>query len=106
VADTVKWRLNTRFPLSSDYFMFSTLSMTTAIASFKVAEEDGAGAESSTIRHQRRAYLSPDVLRTYKLAAGEWVCLQAPDGGSQLVIAQLWPRTGVEDDSKLAWIQW
>ena len=76
-----------------------SLYIMSAVATFKVAETED-GAESSSIRQQRRAYLSPDVLRTYKLAAGEWVCLRAPDGEARKVIAQLWPRTGVEDDSE------
>ncbi len=54
----------------------------------------------SATRQNRRAHLSPDLLRDAKLAAGEWALLSsAPTGDKRSsVIVQLWPRAGLEDD--------
>ena len=70
------------------------------IATFTVAQSAEGSGEPSGFRQQKRAYLSPDVLRTYKLAAGDWVTL-TPSGGAdndKATAAQLWPRVDVEDD--------
>lgn len=73
--------------------------MSGPVVTLKVVQSDQTTAESSSIRTVKRAYLSPDVLRTYRLAAGEWVCLGAPSTDSaRPIIAQLWPRAGIEDD--------
>jgi hypothetical protein len=40
-------------------------------------------------REQRRAYISPDVLRTYKIPAGSWVVLAIDE---KYAVLQLWPR--------------
>ena len=67
-------------------------------AEFKVLElapDDG----TSSGRHQRRAYLSPEALRTHKLVAGDWALVQAQEPYHGAV--QLWPRVGLEDDSGL-----
>ena len=66
--------------------------------------------ESSSNRHNRRAYLSPDVLRIHHLIAGEWVVLSSDrrdtrsdfvnDFVNDFVIAQLWPRAGIEDNGE------
>ena len=64
-----------------------------SIISFRVHAFDSASTDSS--RRHRRAYLSPDVLRTYRLIAGDWVELRSPKGS---VVVQLWPRAGLEDD--------
>lgn len=57
------------------------------------ASQDSATTSSRNIR---RAYLSPDTLRTYKLTAGEWVRLTSTKGGE--VVVQLWPQAGVADN--------
>ncbi|WVQ80069.1 hypothetical protein IAT38_002170 [Cryptococcus sp. DSM 104549] len=50
---------------------------------------------TSIVRETRRAYLSPDLIRTHKLVAGDWVLLKA---GISTVVVQCWPRVGLEDD--------
>lgn len=61
---------------------------------------DTAEASTST-RHLRRAYLSPDVLRAHKLTAGDWARLRPAEGAEAgEVVVQLWPRSGVEDDGE------
>ena len=75
--------------------------MADPLAVFRVAGLNDASVESSSARFQRRAFLSPDVLRTYKLAAGEWISLKPHEGvDGQRVIVQLWPRAGVADEGK------
>lgn len=74
--------------------------MAHSVVTLRVVQTEDAIAESSSIRSQKRAYLSPDLLRTFKLAAGEWVCLRASSESTSSVIAQLWPRVGVEDDGE------
>jgi AAA family ATPase len=68
------------------------------ISTFKVIAPDQDQAEPSTLRSQRRAHLSPDVLRTYKLSAGQWVYLKPLDSDDAGIVVQLWPRTGLSDD--------
>lgn len=61
-----------------------------------------AGEASSTTRQNRRAYVSPDLLRTHKLPAGEWVSVTNSESSatSGSVVVQLWPRSGLEDDGE------
>lgn len=66
---------------------------------------DTAEASTST-RQLRRAYVSPDVLRAHKLIAGDWARLSSlaghvvPGTGGAEVVVQLWPRSGLDDDSQ------
>ncbi|WWD19137.1 hypothetical protein CI109_103595 [Kwoniella shandongensis] len=63
-----------------------------------VSQDAGPSAPRST-RENRRAYLSPDLLRTYKLVAGDWVLLNSEKEQEKGTVAvQLWPRVGLEDD--------
>lgn len=62
--------------------------MPAIISSLKLVIEP-VSSEASTARDQRRAYISPDVLRTYKIPAGTWVVLA---GGDRYAVLQLWPR--------------
>ena len=69
------------------------------VASLRVQPLD---SEASELRHNRRAYLTPDTLRTLGLVTGEWVSLTSrSDGATSLVAAQLWPRVGLDDDGTL-----
>ncbi|WVQ95019.1 hypothetical protein IAU59_002111 [Kwoniella sp. CBS 9459] len=52
-------------------------------------------SSSSPSREQRRAYLSPEVLRAQKIVAGEWILLRS---SKQVVVVQAWPRVGLDDD--------
>jgi AAA family ATPase len=58
------------------------------ITSLRLAIE--AADEFITSREQRRAYISPDALRTYKVPAGSWVILDT--GKRHAAVLQLWPR--------------
>ena len=72
--------------------------MSTDFATFKVTVV-GAGPSGVTgTRQLRRAYLPPNVLREHKLTAGEWVILSSETSETVIVVAQLWPRVGVQDD--------
>jgi AAA family ATPase len=52
-----------------------------------------AADEFITSREQRRAYISPDALRTYKIPAGSWVVLAT---GKKYAVLQLWPRASAD----------
>lgn len=58
-----------------------------------VAASQESGAAST--RNIRRAYISPDTLRTHKLIAGEWVKLSSSEGNA---VVQLWPQAGIADN--------
>ncbi|WRT68478.1 uncharacterized protein IL334_005454 [Kwoniella shivajii] len=60
-----------------------------------VADEAGPSVSGGT-RDIRRAYLSPDLLRTHKLVAGDWVLLKSDSG---IIAVQSWPRVGLDDDA-------
>jgi AAA family ATPase len=51
---------------------------------------------TASTRNIRRAYISPDTLRTHKLIAGEWVRLSSNSEGNAVV--QLWPQAGITDN--------
>lgn len=57
-------------------------------------------ASTSFARLHRRAYVSPDLLRAHKLAAGDWVSLRPFTDAEEAIVTQLWPRAGVEDDGE------
>jgi len=61
------------------------------ITSLRLAVE--AADEFITSREQRRAYISPDALRTYKIPAGSWVLLAI---GKEYAVLQLWPRASAD----------
>lgn len=69
-----------------------------------------AGGSQGTSRPNRRAHVAPELLRSHKLAAGEWTLLrraavakgEPDDKAIGWVVAQLWPRVGLEEDSKKA----
>lgn len=73
----------------------------------KLVCEPGVLAGPSTQREKRRAYISPDVLRTYKVAAGSWAVVSHPHpagengGGSQYTVLQLWPRATADPECML-----
>ncbi|KIR27535.1 AAA family ATPase [Cryptococcus deuterogattii 99/473] len=58
-------------------------------------EADTDVLKSIVSRDVRRAYISPATLRTHKVAAGDWVLFRS---GSAFIMAQAWPRTGVDDN--------
>lgn len=69
---------------------------------------EAGGSDAPPQRLNRRAHLAPELLRSRKLAAGEWVLLKASgpaavgeDNPIGWVVAQLWPRVGIEEDSGL-----
>jgi hypothetical protein len=66
----------------------SSSVMPPLITSLRLAVE--AADEFITSREQRRAYISPDALRTYKVPAGSWVILDT--GKRHAAVLQLWPR--------------
>jgi len=81
---------------------FATLSISTVDA-------EAGGSEVPLLRRNRRAHLAPELLRARKLAAGEWALLKGTGQQSAAaghedapgwVVAQLWPRVGLDDDSK------
>ncbi|OCF38540.1 AAA family ATPase [Kwoniella heveanensis CBS 569] len=59
------------------------------------ASSSTAGITSLT-RELRRAYLSPEILRSQKIVAGDWIFLKSM---KQAVVAQAWPRAGIDDDA-------
>jgi AAA family ATPase len=61
------------------------------ITTLRLAVE--AADEFITSREQRRAYISPDALRTYKIPAGSWVILAI---GKKYAVLQLWPRASAD----------
>lgn len=72
-------------------------------------EFEDSGSELPALRRSRRAHVSPDLLKTKKLCAGDWVLLRGTgaqrDESTELkplgwVVAQLWPRIGLEEDSE------
>lgn len=70
--------------------------MLEALVTLRVGLLEGS---TSSNRQNRRAYLSPDVLRTYKLAAGDWAILSPHNThDAAFAVVQLWPRAGLEDD--------
>ncbi len=75
----------------------SARKMLETVVTLRIIQHD---VGSSSIRHDRRAYLSPDLLRTYKLAAGEWAILSDRQEAQRFVIAQLWPKLSLEDDGQ------
>lgn len=66
--------------------------MPAIISSLKLVIEP-VSSETSAGRDQRRANISPDVLRTYKIPAGTWVVLT---GGDRYAVLQLWPRASAD----------
>jgi AAA family ATPase len=62
------------------------------ISSLKLVIEP-VSSDLSNARDQRRAYISPDVLRTYKIPAGSWVVLA---GSDRYAVLQLWPRVSAD----------
>jgi AAA family ATPase len=61
------------------------------ITSLRLATE--VADDFTTSREQRRAYISPDILRTYKIPAGSWVVLAI---GKKYAVLQLWPRASAD----------
>jgi hypothetical protein len=61
------------------------------ISSLRLTAEPFDGLYNS--RKQRRAYISPDVLRTYKIPAGAWAVLST---GDKYAVLQLWPRVSAD----------
>ncbi|WVW85544.1 hypothetical protein I302_107582 [Kwoniella bestiolae CBS 10118] len=70
--------------------------MTNAVARMRAIPDEAGPSVSRGTREIRRAYLSPDVLRTYKLIAGDWVLLKGEKGECAV---QIWPRAGLADDA-------
>ncbi|WWC71496.1 uncharacterized protein I206_105454 [Kwoniella pini CBS 10737] len=70
--------------------------MANVIASLRAIPDEAGPSVSRGTREIRRAYLSPDVLRTHKLVAGDWVLLKSANG---FAVVQPWPRVGIEDDA-------
>ncbi|WWD02312.1 hypothetical protein V865_000351 [Kwoniella europaea PYCC6329] len=70
--------------------------MPSSIARLKAIPDEAGPSASRGTREIRRAYLSPDVLRTYKLVAGDWVLLKSEKG---ICVVQIWPRVGLDDDA-------
>lgn len=78
--------------ISTDVALSSSV-MPPTITSLRLAVEP---VDDCTVsREQRRAYVSPDVLRTYKIPAGSWAVLAT---GKKYAVVQLWPRAsaGIE----------
>ena len=72
--------------ISTDVALSSSV-MPPTITSLRLAIEP---VDDCTVsREQRRAYVSPDVLRTYKIPAGSWMVLAI---GQKYAVVQLWPR--------------
>nr|XP_018261557.1 AAA family ATPase [Kwoniella dejecticola CBS 10117]OBR83715.1 AAA family ATPase [Kwoniella dejecticola CBS 10117] len=69
--------------------------MASAIVSLRAIPDDTGPSASRGTREIRRAHLSPDVLRTHKLVAGDWVLVKSETGS---LVVQTWPRVGLEDD--------
>lgn len=78
-----------------------------AVLSSMLLEVEASGSDALSQRRNRRAHVSPDLLRSKKLAAGEWVLLRATEAGNAAdgsgpsigwVVAQLWPRVGLDED--------
>ncbi|ORY35743.1 P-loop containing nucleoside triphosphate hydrolase protein [Naematelia encephala] len=73
--------------------------MSAVIVKLTVQRLEVEASTSASNRSARRAYLSPDVLRTYKIAAGEWVVLSGTEAGAtQSSVVQVWPQVGLDDD--------
>ncbi|KAK8854718.1 hypothetical protein IAR55_003457 [Kwoniella newhampshirensis] len=73
--------------------------MSTPLTRLRAIYTDAGPSAPRPPRENRRAYLSPDLLRTYKLVAGDWVLLNSDEEKEQsTVVVQLWPRAGLEDD--------
>ncbi|WWC90625.1 uncharacterized protein L201_005561 [Kwoniella dendrophila CBS 6074] len=70
--------------------------MAAPIAKLKATSDEAGPSATRGTREIRRAYLSPDVLRTYKLVAGDWITLKSETG---VIIVQAWPRVGLDDDA-------
>ncbi|OCF57516.1 AAA family ATPase [Kwoniella mangroviensis CBS 10435] len=70
--------------------------MSNPIARLKAIPDEAGPSASRGTREIRRAYLSPDVLRTFKLVAGDWVLLKLEKG---VCVVQIWPRVGLDDDA-------
>ena len=77
-------------------FCTSLSTMPGSICCLRLAVE--VTDETSVSREQRRAYVSPDVLRTYKIPAGSWVVLTS---GKKYEVLQLWPRTSADVEGKV-----
>ncbi|KAK4688557.1 AAA family ATPase, partial [Tremellales sp. Uapishka_1] len=74
--------------------------MPTPLATLKTAfPSSGPSGIPASSRQNRRAFVSPDVLRTYRLAAGDWVVARPTGVGERGIVAQLWPQVGLEDDA-------
>lgn len=69
--------------------------MPPAITSLRLSIE--LADETTVSREQRRAYVSPDILRTYKVPAGSWVVLAT---GKKYEVLQLWPRASADIESE------
>lgn len=87
--------------------------MSQPLATLTVAplEDESSGSDVQLQRRNRRVHLAPELLRSRKLAAGDWVLLRAAQEGAKAaeqdvtpgwVVAQLWPRVSLEEDSKCA----
>jgi hypothetical protein len=72
-------------------------------------DAEAGGSELPLLRRNRRAHLAPEVLHSRKLAAGEWILLrgtgqQSAQAGHEdaqgWVVAQLWPRVGLDEDGE------
>lgn len=79
--------------------------MATPLATLEVTpiEVEAGGSDALDQRRSRRAYLAPEFLRTHKVSAGEWVFLRSKvvaDGVQGWIVAQAWPRVGLEEDGK------
>lgn len=70
---------------------------------------EDSGSEIPALRRTRRAHVSPEFLKAKKLLAGDWVLLRA--AGAKIedstvekplgwIVAQLWPRIGLDDESE------
>ncbi|WVR09537.1 hypothetical protein IAU60_006606 [Kwoniella sp. DSM 27419] len=70
--------------------------MSGPLTRLRVASAQADSSETKSVRQLRRAYFSPDLIRTHKIVAGDWVVLQ---GQAAVVAVQAWPRVGLEDDA-------
>ncbi|GMK56234.1 hypothetical protein CspeluHIS016_0300740 [Cutaneotrichosporon spelunceum] len=63
-------------------------------------EVEAGSSDALNQRRTRRVYIGPDVLRSTKLVAGQWVLIKAKNpSGLGWVVGQVWPRVGLDDDT-------
>lgn len=98
--------LDFRVVTSTDRHLSKPRTMAEPLASLSAIpiEIEPGSSDALNQRRNRRVYLGPELLRSKKLSAGEWVLVKANDaqeGALGWLVAQVWPRVGLDDDSKI-----